>query len=333
MTFSHSVRPWFFLILGIALMVSSVASEARINPGLLEAVTRTTANVADDVPIKHSDELLQRLGKSKSARELVDADLAKAGKLTDSMTDSARQAARHAEVLAQLKKGLVSNPVLLRQIDQLDEAGREAALVLAKGGQRLAEMVPDLAARSKLLRAGGADLVASAGLYGKDFVKDALRLQTALEAGSVVAPAGKRTITLADFSATISKMGRGGVNFFNQTIRPHWKTWIGSGLLTWWVLDPEGFQNSSGELIHDGSRRIVELAGDTAASAMTGVIEGSGNAVSNFASRTWSQFQAQGLVGIIGILILLTLGSLAFRRVRFYAATPFRWLNRRPQDD
>lgn len=311
------------------LLLHSSATLARLNPDFLEILTRTAAKLPDDVPIKHSDELLRRLGKAPASRQ-ADNLAAKAGSFGDDVTDVARQAARRTDVLAQLQKGLTSNPAALRQLDQLDDAGREAALVLVKGGQQLAQTVPDIAVRGKLVRAGGAELVASAGHYGDDFVKDALRLQTALEAGAVIAPAGKRAINLADFSATIVKMGQGGLDFFNSTIKPNWKVWVGSGLLTWWIIDPEGFQDTSGHLIEEGISRISQLAGEVAAKAAEGAIEGSGQAVANIGERTWSGFKEQGLIGILGVLTLLVIGSLFFRRIRYYAFKPFRWLNRTP---
>lgn len=200
-------------------------------------------------------------------------------------------------------------------------------------GERLTAAVPDIATRGRLLRSGGADLAANAGLYGDDFVKSALRVETALDAGALVAPVGKRAVTLADFSQTIGKMGKGGLDFFNNTIKPHWKAWAVSGLLAWWILDPEGFQDTTGKLTHEGSKRIAELAGEITASAVSGTVEGSGNAVAAIGSRTWSAFREQGFAGVIGVLLVLALGSLAFGRVRYYALAPFRWLNKTPEDD
>lgn len=333
MTIPRYMRIWTAPLLIAALMVSSPGSEARMGAGFIEDLTRATAKVADNVPIKSSDELLERVGKSKTIQTMVDSDLTKAGKHLDGMDDLARRTARSAEVLAQLKRGLSANPSLLKQVDQLDEAGRQTALVLVKGGERLTTAVPDLAIRGKLLRSGGADLAANAGLYGDDFVKNAVRVQTTLDAGALVAPAGKRAVTLADFTETISKMGKGGLDFFNNTIKPNWKVWAGSGLFTWWVLDPQSFQDTAGTLTHEGSKRIAELVGEITASTFSGTVEGSGNAVAAIGSRTWSAFREQGFAGIIGVLLVLALGSLAFGRVRYYALAPFRWLNKTPEDD
>ncbi|MEA3642306.1 MAG: hypothetical protein VBE63_20530 [Lamprobacter sp.] len=308
--------------------MNSPAIYARSADDILKTITRVFSKVPDDIPVKNTDDLLKRMGKAPSARQ---ADgITAIGKKGDDVLDATRAAARRADVLKQLNKGLASNPALLRQVDQLDDAGREAALLLIKGGERLANTVPDVALRGKLIRAGGADLVAGAGKYGDEVITSALRLQTALDAGAVALPAGKRAITLADFTATVSKMGQGGIDFFNNVIQPNWKVWLGSGLFAWWVIDPEGFQDASGQLVEQGVNRIQQLAGEVAASAAKGAIEGSGEAVSNIGKKTWQGFQSQGLAGVIGILLLLSLGSLFFKRVRYYVFAPLRWLNRAP---
>ncbi len=78
---------------------------------------------------------------------------------------------------------------------------------------------------------------------------------------------------------------------------------------------------------------IAELAGEITASAVSGTVEGSGNAVADIGARTWSAFREQGFAGVFGVLLVLALGSLAFGRVRYYALAPFRWLNKAPEED
>lgn len=331
MTFLYRYFALGLFLIFSPLILNNYSCLARPNSDFFESLARAFSKVPDDVPVKNTDDLLRRMSKTPMLRQTD--DLIQAGKRSDDALDSARLAARRAEVLTQLQKGLASNPSILRQLDQLDDAGREAALILVKGGQRLAETVPDVALRGQLIRAGGAELIAGAGQYGDDFVKTALRLQTAIEAGAVTIPAGKRAITLADFAATMTKMGQGGMNFFEKVIRPNWKIWIGSGLFAWWVIDPESFQDTSGKLFEEGMSRIQQLAGEVAAHAARGAIEGSGQAVANIGEQTWAGFKSQGAAGVIGILVLLMLGSLFFKRVRFYALKPFRWLNRMPNNN
>lgn len=316
------------LAIFLAIIIIPSVCQARSSEDLFQALARTFAKLPDDVPVKHTDDLLRRVKKMPPPRQAD--DIAAAGKHSDEVLNSTRSAARRVEVLAQLNKGLASSPTLLRQIDQLDDAGREAALILVKGGKNLNEVIPDIALRGQLVRAGGAELIAGAGQYGDDFVKSALRLQTALDAGAVAVPSGMRKITLADYTSTVAKMGDGGVEFFNKVIQPNWKLWVGTGLFTWWVIDPDGFQDTSGQLVEEGISRIQQLAGEVAASAALGVIDGSGKAVANISEKTWEGFKSQGIAGILGVFVLLLLGSLFFKRVRYYALTPVRWLNREP---
>jgi hypothetical protein len=324
-----------FSILVIAvthLTITSPLAEARPLNDFIETLTRVTVNVPADVPIRYSDETLELLGRSKPVKNMTDNGIPKKSDFPDTTSDNARQAVRRDEILAPLRQGLEAHPQLLKRIETLDETSQQTALVLLNGGQRLSSAVPDIAIRSKLLRTGGGELVASAGLYGEDFVNSALRIQSALDAGALVSPASKRAITLADFSRTIGKMGQGGLDFFNKNIRPNWKQWLGSGLLAWWILDPEGFQDTAGKITYEGTKRINELAGDIIASSADGVVEGSANALRNIMSRARSTFREQGALGFAGIMVLLALGSLSFKRVRYYAGAPFRWLNRMPED-
>ena len=86
----------------LSLLLMGQEVFARALTELLEDVTRTTAKVADDLPINQSDELMARLGKAAS----------KVAKNSD-------------EILVILKRGLSQNPGLLKQVDQLDGPGRK----------------------------------------------------------------------------------------------------------------------------------------------------------------------------------------------------------------
>lgn len=75
--------------------------------------------------------LLKSLARSKSVMRKLDADLLKAGQLTDKMDDAARAIARSTAMLKALEKAIPDNPALLREIKALDNASQEAAVVLA----------------------------------------------------------------------------------------------------------------------------------------------------------------------------------------------------------
>ena len=67
MTIHQHVRICTGLILIAALMVGSPVIDARMNASFIEQLTRATTKVADNVPIKYSDELVT-LGKSKKVQ-------------------------------------------------------------------------------------------------------------------------------------------------------------------------------------------------------------------------------------------------------------------------
>ncbi|MEJ7638435.1 MAG: hypothetical protein WKF75_10795 [Singulisphaera sp.] len=75
---------------------------------------------------------------------------------------------------------------------------RAPAAVLVRGGERLGAAVPDLAARGRLLRSGGAETVAAVGLYGDEAV-DAARDSTRPSALARGPAGGATPIALNDF--------------------------------------------------------------------------------------------------------------------------------------
>lgn len=318
------------LIICLSLLALLNAPPTFAKFGFLDDLIRKTAKVADDVPLKHTDEIAQRLQRSGIADDILEKNLKKAGKLTDGMDDVARKAAKAAEARRLLKLSLGNTDAkLFKHLDTLDDAGRSTAMVLAKGGQELAQTLPDLALRGRLIRKGGADVVAAVGAHGQDAAKAALRFDAALDAGKIIVPAGKHAPTLADFGKAMTRFGSGSWQFWQKNVRPHWKIWLASGALTAYVLDPEGFQNAAGELTEEGIKHLTQLAGTAAAAAIRGVGEGSGQAMEDI-GRAVTDTYFSNSYRIAGAVLVLLLLSLLFKRVRYYAFKPFRWLNKTP---
>jgi len=250
-----------------------VVSPAHAGP--LGAAVRRVARVADDVPIGEVDDVAARLTRSGLSREVIEAELKRGGRLADQADDVTRAVVRSAEVARVLRPATAGfDPSVVRGLDALDGAARESAAVLVRGGERLGVAVPDLAARGRLLRSGGAETVAAVGLYGEEAVDAALRLDSALRAGAVAQPAGLRAITLNDFGRVMVDHGQAAHQFWGHYIAPHWKTWLASGALAAYLVAPETFMNTLGDLTEEGSRRLTALAGPIAASAIRGATEG-----------------------------------------------------------
>lgn len=288
-----------------------------------------TAKVADDVPVNKADDIAQNLAQSKSITRKLDADLLQAGKLTDKMDDAARATARNTAMFKVLEKAIPDNPALLKEIKALDSASQDAAVVLAKGGQSMARAMPDITGRGQLLRRGGADVVAAVGLHGDDAARAAMRLDTAIQGGSLIIPAGKRAVTLEDFGRVMTETGESSWQFWQKSVQPHWKLWLGSGALAVYLANPEQFQDIAGNLSEAGFHHLSLLMGEVSAGAIRGISQGTAEVVEKVVGEmTTSFFQSwQGFVS--GLLILFGI-SLLFRRVRYYVLWPLRWLNKTP---
>lgn len=300
--------------------------------GVVDDLMRGTARVADEIPVKKVDDLVAELSKSRSAREAVDAELRKAGRIAEG-GQVARGAARSDEVLRLLRAATNElDPSVLRRIESLDEASREAAFVLAKGGDELVRTVPDLATRARLLQEGGAETVAAVGMFGPEAARAALRLDEAIRGGSVLVKDGSRAVSVADFGNVMTRFGDASWSFWKQYVQPHWKVWAASGALAAYLANPEYFQDTAGKLTEAGFKHLTEFAGEVAAAAIRGVGEGSGTATEKVGGAVWDTYFKgdKGIYAAIGTMAFVVCISLLFRRVRYWALRPFRWLNQVP---
>ncbi len=319
--------------LACAVIVSSLVVVVQTSPacaqgvrGVVPDLIRGTARVTDDLPLKHIDELIANLSKSRAAREAVDAELRKAGRLTGS-GDVVRGAVRSDEVLQLLRSAASElDPSVLRRLEQLDNASRDAALVFARGGDELSRTVPDLATRGRLIREGGPETVAAVGMFGPDAGRAAVRLDEAIKGGSVVVKGGRAT-TVADFGKVMTHYGDASWRFWQAYIQPHWKAWAASGALAGYLSNPEYFQDAAGRLTEAGFQHLAEFVGEVAASAIRGVGGGSGKAVDKVTQATWETFfsTVSGVYSVVGTLIFVAGIALCFHRPRNWVRG---WLRR-----
>ena len=321
----------FAIVLSLGMSSPVLAQGVR---GVMDDIVRGTARVANDVPVKRVDDLVAELSKSRAAREAVDAELRKAGRIPGA-GNVARGTARSDEVLRLLRSATSDlDPNVIRRIEQLDDASRDVALVLSRGGEELTRALPDLATRGRFLREGGAETVAAVGMFGPDAARAALRLDEAIRGGSVIVKDGTRAVTLADFGSAMTRYSEASWRFWKEYVQPHWKLWAASGALAAYLADPESFQDAAGALTEAGFKHISEFAGEVAAAAIRGVGQGSGNATEKVSQAIRDTFfnGVRGLYAVVGTLIFLGCVSLLFRRVRHWLFRPFRWLNQKPAD-
>jgi len=294
--------------------------------GVISDLIRGTAKVADDVPLRKVDDLIADLGRSKAAREAVETEIRGAGKIGKA-SEAVKGLSRADEVLLLLGKATKNlDPSVLKRIEQLDEASRESALLMAKGGEQLQRSLPDLAARGRFLQEGGAETVAAIGVHGPDAARAAMRLDEAIQGGTVIAKEGTRAASLADFGRVMTRTGDASWPFWKTYIQPHWKIWAGTGALAAYLAAPEMFQDAAGGLTEAGFQRLIELAGATAAGAIRGVGQGAANAVDQTTEALTQTFwtSARSRSAMIGVAVL-ALAALAVPGVRSRMRSVVRW--------
>lgn len=299
--------------------------------GIADELVRGTARLADDVPLKKVDELIQDLGSSRAAREAVDAEIL----MAKGTRQAVNAADRSSDILRVLRAATADlDPNLIRRIEALDDGARDMAVVLVRGGNELNKTVPDIAARGRLVREGGAETVAAVGLFGPDAARAAIRLDEAIKGGTIVVRDGQRAVSVADFGRAMTRYSDASWNFWKQYIQPHWKLWAASGALAVYLSDPEYFQDATGQLTESGFKHLTELTGDVVAATIRGVGQGSGHAVGKITNATWETYfsSRQGFFAAIGTAVFLSCVSLFFRRVRGWVFWPLRWLNQANAD-
>ncbi|MCS6907719.1 MAG: hypothetical protein RML93_07550 [Anaerolineales bacterium] len=318
----------------ITIILLPGSAFARGLSSVIDNIIRGAARVPDNIPIKKADDLVEEISKSRAAREAVDAELRRARRVPDGDLILSGPA-RSDEVLRLLRMTVKQlDPEVLRHIEKLDAASREAALILAKGGDELAKTIPDLGARARLLREGGAETVAAVGIFGPDAARSALRLDEAIRGGRLVVKEGTRAVTVADFGKVLTRMGDAAWKFWQQYVLPHWKIWLASGALAAYLVNPEYFQDLAGNLTEEGFRRLTEFAGEVAARAIRGVGQGSGPAVEKVNSAIWETYfnGIKGIYAAVGTAVVaFCILLLLFPRLRIWLWRPFQWLRQVPK--
>lgn len=298
--------------------------------GVWDQLIRAGTRVADDVPIRQADDFAQSMARSKSVREAMEEEIRAGLRRTGQADDAATYTRQVSRLLREEAGGL--EPTLVRQLDALDTPAQEVAVILQRGSRRLSTALPDLAQRARLVREGGPETVAALGMFGDELVDSALRLDTAIRAGRVISPSGMRAATMADFGQLFVRHGRAAERFWTRYVAAHWQAWLAGGALGWYLLDPEGFMDTAGELSEEGFKRLTQAVGDATAIAIRGIGSGAGEAVRKTGEALRETYFSgwHGLAALAGTLVLL---AVMFRWTRYYLLWPVRWLMRPPPAD
>jgi hypothetical protein len=263
---------------------------------------RRAANVADDVPIRRLDEVMEETAKSRAGREVLEK-LSGSKRLDDPF--------EHSRAIRKVLQETIgsSDGAILKQVDSLPRTSQEAVVVLAQGGRRLKEVVPDLALRSRLIREGGAETLSALGRFDH-LGDDLVRFDTALRAGKLPSPPGMRPITLNDFGSFFHTQGERAARFWEKYVRPHWKLWVGTAALAAVLLAPEEYIDKVGDLTEEGLKKIGRLGGEILAGALAGAVKGAGEAVKNTVEKTGQAVVETFFTSPAGIVaaVLIVLG-------------------------
>lgn len=322
--FQYWQKLWLAPVL-LLLISMPASSHGQGSGGALADLVRGMTKVPDAIPINKMDGMVESM--NRTAREALNKELVATGK-------TVTRVERAAEVLRLLRSTSAGvDPGVIRKIELLDDASREMALVLARGSKTITSTIPDIASRGRFLTEGGAETVAMVGLKGPDAARAAVRLDEAIRGGTVFVKEGGRMVNLADFGSVM--VANGSWEFWSRYVAPHWKIWAASGAMAAYLVNPEFFQNAAGELTQAGIERLTILAGSVASGVIAGIGTGSGIAVEKVGDAIWKTFfrPESWLVVAIGSVIFLGFASLVFRRIRHWALSPFKWLNKVPPTD
>lgn len=320
-----------FIVAGIASLGITPLARAQGLRALIGDLARESARIADDVPVRSVDDIIEDAARSRALRESIETEMRIGRELP--------QATRRTEaVLKLIRDSATIDPANLRRIGELDGPAQDAALAIARGGGEIATTVPDIAARSRMVAAGGPELLAALGTreasVAQDVAREAYRLQQAIEAGKVATSAG-RAVTLADFGRAVTRHGDATIRFWDTYVKPHWGKWLTGGALAAYLADPDYFQDAAGNLTEAGFKRLTGLVGEVAAGAIRGIGEGGGEAVRSAWTALVETFFTgpNRIYSFVGVLLFGAAILLRFRRIRHMAGRPFRWLDQAPADD
>jgi hypothetical protein len=312
-------------IIIVLLVIFCVTSTA--NALNFTAFARKAAKVTDNVPLRGADELAETMARNKASREALENAARRVVKSADpSMLKNAVKTELHAV-----------DPSLVRFADDLPKASQEYLLILGEGVKSCEKNMSDMLQRAKFLERGGAETVTAVGMYGDNAAKAAMRLDAAIHSGKLMSPKGMKAVSLADYGKLFTKYGDAANNFWTKYVTPHWEKWLAGGALAWYLIDPDGFMDTVGNLTEEGLKRLTQCAGDVAATAIAGISKGVehaaekvGTASIDAVKRTAGNFFTSWTTCIGGIVILFIIACcLPF--TRYFILKPFKFLLKKPR--
>ena len=296
----------------------AIASVAKAD---IARLLRQGARVADDIPIRRLDDVLQDARTARMGREVLEKHFP--ARHLDDVLERSRTLSRAFRELAGVDWGRHADDIV-----RLTPEAQEAALILSRGARTLGDSVPDIALRSRLLRHAGPETLVALGRY-EDLADDLVRFDAALRAGRLPSPPGYRVLTLADFGSFFHSLGQRAHHFWTKYVRPHWGLWLGGAALAAVLLAPEEFLDAVGDLTAQGLEKVARFGGEALGKALagiaSGVVEGTGEAVKTVVEATGKSFSQTfftSWTGVIALVVIVGAMFLIFPRVRRLVFAP-----------
>ncbi|MGI9458965.1 MAG: hypothetical protein ACR2NF_03110 [Pirellulales bacterium] len=265
-------------IFALALVfVSYPASGNTANGASLAQILKRAAKITDDVPLKSTDDVVARLKKLPTFRPT--------------------------------KSGLeLAGETTLKSADEL-----RAAAILMDGAKRIDKSIPDLAARTDLIRRSGPDALMAAGAR-PEAASDLLYLSYYLDRAKGF-PDLPRSPTMADFADVATDEARW--KFWNKYVKPYKKQWATGGALALYLTAPEMWHDQLGNITEKGVMLAGDLGGEVLGGAMDGLRTG-GKKLGEQTAKAILPNASNSLMTWIGMAAILTvfafLISAALRR-------------------
>lgn len=281
------MKSWSLIFL-LCIISMQIFNRNAFAIGLGQAV-RKIAKVADDVPLRNIDEILQ----SKATREAAEVIAKKATGQIDNLADP--------QVLNRVLRTTLKNidPSIIRQLDQLDIPAKQAAIVLGRGADNVRLAIPDVAMRSSFITDAGAETLISLGRYD-DLIDDAIRFDAVSKSKQLMK--GTQPASLDEFGRFFNDQGDRAHSFWTKNVRPHWKLWATGTILTTVMIAPDEYMDAAGNLTKEGLQKIGNAAGNVLSGALSGAIEGTGEAVKKVVENTGSSIYGTFFKSISGLI-------------------------------
>lgn len=271
----------------VSTLIALIAFQQSARADKLNNLLKKAARITDDVALRSSDDVLARI---RTIPRLMPSK----------------------EALAAASKQGIGEATDIR-----------SAAVLLDGAQRIEKAVPDLLLRSNLIARHGHDAILSAGLRSSA-ADDLIYLHSYLQKLDLPLSGRFRTATMADYARVVEDDVRWG--FWTKYVKPHKQLWAGGAALTAYLVNPEYWHDSLGNIVEGSVHLAADLAGEQLAAVLRGAKTGANALTEPVVQEIKSFFTGSPTVILTAIAILSLLAALLIAPLRQRLLKTFRYL-------